>query len=135
LAVAFFAGARLAGAFLAAPSRPAPSSPRPSWPEPSSDHGHFLLLRVERRLERGARRELHRHEAAIFTGAPVCGLRPVRAARLVWLNEPKPGHDTLSFFVARGHVVEERTDRALGVRLGHAGRRRDRIDELCLGCH
>src|SRR4029079_13092786 len=39
-------------------------------------------------------------DAAIFTGAPVCGLRPVRAARVVWLNEPKPGHATLSFFVA-----------------------------------
>ena len=40
-------------------------------------------------------------EAAIFTVSPVCGLRPVRAARLVVLNEPKPGQATLSpFFVA-----------------------------------
>ncbi len=38
-------------------------------------------------------------EAAIFTGAPVCGLRPVRAARLVVLNEPKPGQATLSPFL------------------------------------
>jgi putative acetyltransferase len=29
-------------------------------------------------------------EAAIFTGAPVCGLRPVRAARRVGLKLPKP---------------------------------------------
>jgi hypothetical protein len=35
-------------------------------------------------------------EAGIFTGAPVWGLRPVRAARALPLNEPKPGHETLS---------------------------------------
>ncbi len=75
-------------------------------------------------------------DAAIFTGAPVCGLRPVRAARLVWLKEPKPGHAIFVVLLGRRrHVVEERTDRALGVRLGHAGGRRDCIDELCLGCH
>ena len=39
-------------------------------------------------------------EAAIFTGAPVCGLRPLRAARFVVVNEPKPGHETLSPFLA-----------------------------------
>jgi hypothetical protein len=40
-------------------------------------------------------------DALICTGAPVCGLRPVRALRLVVLNEPKPGHATFSpFFVA-----------------------------------
>ena len=38
-------------------------------------------------------------EAAIFTGAPVCGLRPVRAARLLVVNEPKPGQATLSPFL------------------------------------
>jgi hypothetical protein len=37
-----------------------------------------------------------RVEAAIFTAAPVCGLRPVRAAEFEVLNEPKPGHATLS---------------------------------------
>jgi len=35
-------------------------------------------------------------EAAICTGSPVRGLRPVRAWRLDVENEPKPGHDTLS---------------------------------------
>ena len=35
-------------------------------------------------------------EAGTVTVAPVCGLRPVRSLRLVVLNEPKPGHATLS---------------------------------------
>jgi hypothetical protein len=35
-------------------------------------------------------------EAAIWTGSPVRGLRPVRAWRCDVENEPKPGHDTLS---------------------------------------
>jgi hypothetical protein len=35
-------------------------------------------------------------EALIATGAPVCGLRPVRAARRDIEKEPKPGHATLS---------------------------------------
>lgn len=35
-------------------------------------------------------------EAAICTGSPVRGLRPVRAWRCDVENEPKPGHDTLS---------------------------------------
>jgi hypothetical protein len=39
-------------------------------------------------------------DAGTFTGAPVWGLRPVRAARRVVLNEPKPGHATLSPFLA-----------------------------------
>ena len=39
-------------------------------------------------------------DAAIFTGSPVCGLRPVRAARLDVLNDPNPGHATLSPFFA-----------------------------------
>jgi len=39
-------------------------------------------------------------EAAIWTGSPVRGLRPVRAWRLDVENEPKPGHDTLSPFDA-----------------------------------
>src|SRR5437868_4534435 len=29
-------------------------------------------------------------DAAIFTGSPVCGLRPMRAARAVGLNVPNP---------------------------------------------
>ena len=75
-------------------------------------------------------------EAAIFTGAPVCGLRPVRAGRLVVLNEPKPGHATLSpFLVVSTDVVEEGTDRALGIGLGHASSVCDCVDEFCLGCH
>ena len=146
---AFLAAAFLAGAFLAAVLAGLlgrrPSSPAPSWREPSSRGGLLgrgLLRRglLGRSLLRGAairllpflfglsavlRVELGVNfiavEAAIFTGAPVCGLRPVRAARLVVLNEPKPGHATLSpFLVAVDHVVEERTDRPLGVRLGHA---------------
>jgi len=44
-------------------------------------------------------------DAGTVTGAPVCGLRPVRALRLVVLNEPKPGHATFSPFV----VVETTT--------------------------
>ena len=39
-------------------------------------------------------------EAGTWTGAPVCGLRPVRALRLDVLNEPKPGHATFSPFLA-----------------------------------
>ncbi|CAN5188815.1 hypothetical protein BH18ACT4_BH18ACT4_14840 [soil metagenome] len=35
-------------------------------------------------------------EAAIFTGSPVWGLRPVRAVRWEELNDPKPGQPTLS---------------------------------------
>src|ERR1700758_31842 len=36
--------------------------------------------------------------AAIFRGAPVLGLRPVRAARLRMAKVPKPTRETLSFF-------------------------------------
>jgi len=39
-------------------------------------------------------------EAAIWTGSPVRGFRPVRAWRFDVENEPKPGHDTLSPFFA-----------------------------------
>ena len=39
-----------------------------------------------------------RVEAAMFTGSPVCGLRPVRAADFEVLNEPKPGHAIFSSF-------------------------------------
>jgi len=46
-------------------------------------------------------------DAGTVTGAPVCGLRPVRALRLVVLNEPKPGHATFSPFV----VVETTTSK------------------------
>lgn len=34
--------------------------------------------------------------AAIFNASPVCGCRPVRAARLVDLNVPNPGSTTVS---------------------------------------
>ena len=37
-----------------------------------------------------------RVDSAIFTGAPVCGLRPVRAFDLDVLNDPKPGHPIFS---------------------------------------
>ena len=75
-------------------------------------------------------------DAAIFTGAPVCGLRPVRALRLVVLNEPKPGHATFSPFLVDGHdVVEERTERALGVGLRDACSVCHCVDQFCLGCH
>ena len=39
-------------------------------------------------------------EAAILTASPVCGLRPVRAARLDVLKDPNPGQAIFSpFFV------------------------------------
>lgn len=37
--------------------------------------------------------------ALILIGLPVCGLRPMRAARLVILNVPNPIRDTGCFFV------------------------------------
>ena len=40
-------------------------------------------------------------DAAICTGSPVRGLRPVRAARDERENEPKPGNVTLSSFAQR----------------------------------
>src|SRR4029079_7148479 len=58
------------------------------------DHGHFFLFGLSVVLSVALGVNFIAVEAAIFTGAPVCGLRPVRAARLVWLNEPKPGHAT-----------------------------------------
>src|SRR5690606_33830295 len=39
-------------------------------------------------------------DAAIFPGSPVCGLRPVRAARFEVLQEPNPGQATFSPFLA-----------------------------------
>jgi len=47
-------------------------------------------------------------EAAIWTGAPVRGLRPVRAGRFEVLNEPKPGHATLSPFLAFATTVSKK---------------------------
>ena len=90
-------GRRLLGRRLLGrrPSWPEPSSPRPSWPEPSSATmvtSFFFGLSAVLSVALGV--NFIAVEAAIFTGAPVCGLRPVRAARLVWLNEPKPGHAT-----------------------------------------
>ena len=52
----------------------------------------FVMVRMEVNFMRV--------DAAIFTGAPVCGLRPVRALLFEVLNEPKPGHATLSPFFA-----------------------------------
>src|SRR6056297_2365636 len=78
-----------------APSWRLPSS----WPESSwrpSDH-FFFGLSAAFSVELGL--NFIAVEAAIFTGAPVCGLRPVRALRLVVLNEPKPGQATFSPFL------------------------------------
>jgi hypothetical protein len=53
-----------------------------------------LAFRAALNGEPGAKRTLL--EAAIFTGAPVCGLRPVLAAREVGVKTPNPSNDTLS---------------------------------------
>src|SRR5690606_19913614 len=60
---------------------------------------------------------LRAFDALILTGSPVCGLRPVRAARFVTLNEPKPGHETLSPFLA---VLTTVSNRAATVRSASA---------------
>ena len=70
-------------------------------------------------------------DAAIWTGSPVRGLRPVRAARDDRENEPKPGRVTLSSFataVCTG--VDERVQRALRVGFAEPGPLRDAVDEL-----
>jgi hypothetical protein len=53
-----------------------------------------LLFKADLKAEAGANRTLF--DAAIFTGAPVCGFRPVRAARDVGVKVPNPKIDTLS---------------------------------------
>ena len=78
---AFFAGAFFAGAFLAGAFFTTIRSLFPGLSDAFSVELAVNFIAVD---------------AAIFTGAPVCGLRPVRALRLVVLNEPKPGHATFS---------------------------------------
>jgi len=53
-------------------------------------------------------------EAGTWTGAPVCGLRPVRALRLDVLNEPKPGHATFSPFLAEATTSSKMVRRLHG---------------------
>ncbi|CAB4560677.1 unannotated protein [freshwater metagenome] len=56
-------------------------------------------------------------DAGTVTVAPVCGLRPVRALRLVVLNEPKPGHATFSPFLVEATT---RSKKAVSVRSASA---------------
>ena len=124
LAAAFLAGAFLAGAFLAAPSWPA-AFLAGAFLAAAFLAGaffaaaffaaaffaaigvlYFFPLSVDFRVELAV--NFIAVEAAIFTGAPVCGLRPVRAGRLVVLNEPKPGHATLSPFLVVATTVSKK---------------------------
>ena len=73
LAAAFLAGAFLAGAFFAAAFLPATAA-----------------------LNSAPARNFGTEVALIFTVAPVCGLRPTRAARSAFSNAPKPLMATLS---------------------------------------
>src|SRR5947199_311711 len=77
LAVAFLAGA-LAAAFLP-----------PAFLAGAADFlAPPLVFSADLKAAAGAKRTPL--DAAIFTGAPVCGLRPVRAARDVGLKVPNP---------------------------------------------
>jgi len=49
-------------------------------------------------------------DAGTTTVAPVCGLRPVRSLRRVVLNEPKPGHATLSPFFVEATTSSKKAD-------------------------
>ena len=70
-------------------------------------------------------------DAAICTGSPVRGLRPVRAARDERENEPKPGKRDL--VVARDRALnglDECVQRALGFGFVESCLLRDAVDEL-----
>ena len=93
LAAAFLAGAFLAAAFLAGLFAAAFFV--------AATGVSFFLVSVDYLLLRAALSVLLavnfiRVDAAMFTAAPVWGLRPVRAWDFEVLNEPKPGQATLS---------------------------------------
>src|SRR3712207_6877395 len=58
----------------------------------------FLMIRRPPRSTLFPYTTLFRSEALIFTGSPVCGLRPMRAARLRTCRMPRPDRRILSPF-------------------------------------
>ena len=122
LAGAFFAAAFLAGAFFAVAT------------VSSVCLSVSLLLGFSSAFSTELALNFMAVEAGTFTAAPVWGLRPVRAARWVVLNEPKPGHATLSPVLGGRHDdLEEGVDGLLRVSLRGACLLRHRFDQLGLG--
>src|SRR5699024_4108825 len=71
---------------------------------------YFLPFRRSRIVEEAL--NFNALRAGIFTGSPVCGLRPVDAFFLMPSKEPKPGHDSLSPFFAAATVTSKKAPRS-----------------------
>ena len=104
---AFFAALRFAGAFLAAALRVVFFAGGtgttflwvcclPGSVECTLRVQGILRTQFTADLKPAAAENFTPFDAAIWIVAPVCGLRPSRAARCDFWNEPKPGRATLS---------------------------------------
>ena len=102
-----------------------------------------LCARTQRRLQRQALRSIPRSlaarkaiffEALIFTGSPVCGLRPMRAARLRTCRMPRPDRQNLvALLQALGDHLNHLAHHLIGLALGNLVQLREAFRDVAQG--